>query len=230
MMTGAKRKGAVVRKIDRTGLLWIVVLALFASFGCQPQIEHASPTLTGEYLGQSRPGTQPQILAPGFVLTGAFEYSAAFTPDGKEFYFAISGVPYNVIVFTRWSNDGWTPLEVVPFSGKYDDYDLNFSPDGQKLFFTSRRPLTGQGEPKADNDLWVTTRSEAGWSEPENLGPPVNTEGRENYPSVTVDGTLYFHRYEKDGKKDCDVFRSNFVERPVHRTREAAENRQLRLR
>jgi Tol biopolymer transport system component len=212
MTAGAKGKGAVVTKLDGTGLLRLAVITLIASLGCQPKSDDTSPILAGEYLGQSRPGSQPQIFAPGFVSTGASEYSAAFTPDGKEFYFAISGVPYNVIVFTRQSDDGWTRPEVAPFSGKYDDYDLNFSPDGQKLFFTSRRPLTGRGESKPDNDLWVTMRTDNGWSEPENLGAPINTEGRENYPSVTVDGTLYFHRYKKDGKKDCDVFRSRFVD------------------
>jgi Tol biopolymer transport system component len=211
LICSREQKGAVVKKTGRKGLLRFAVLVFAVSIGCQPRSDKASPVFAGDYLGQERPGTEPRLFSPGFVSTGASEYSAAFSPDGKEFYFAISGVPYNVIVFTRRTDDGWSPPNVVSFSGKYDDYDLNFSPDGRKLFFTSRRPRNGRGEPRPDNDLWVTTRNDDGWSEPENLGSPVNTEGRENYPSVTADGTLYFHRYEKDGKKDCDVFRSKLV-------------------
>ena len=38
-----------------------------------------------------------------------------------------------------------------------------------------------------------------GWGEPYNLGPPVNSDAPEYYPSVTSDGTLYFTREGEDG-------------------------------
>jgi len=41
-------------------------------------------------------------------------------------------------------------------------------------------------------------RTDRGWGKPYNLGPPVNTEESEFFPSVTRDGTLYFSRAEKD--------------------------------
>jgi hypothetical protein len=168
------------------------------------------PVLKGSYLGQTPPGMIPEIFAPGIVSTSAWEYSSTFTPDAKEFYYAISGAPFDVIIVMKEVNGKWTYPQIAPFCGRYSSYDTNLSPDGNKLYYTSRRPLGGKGEPKKDNDIWVVTRTESGWSEPKNLGLPVNTEGAENYPSVTKTGTLYFHRYEKDGKKDSDVFYSKF--------------------
>jgi hypothetical protein len=49
-----------------------------------------------------------------------------------------------------------------------------------------------------------------GWGEPYNLGPPVNTNGAEFFPSVTRDGTLYFTRGTDDGRESY-VYRSRLV-------------------
>ena len=43
--------------------------------------------LKGPYLGQKPPGMTPEIFAPGIISTNLDERIAAFTPDGKEFYF-----------------------------------------------------------------------------------------------------------------------------------------------
>ena len=47
-----------------------------------------SPALKGPYLGQTPPGNQSQVFAPGFVSTGFGELNSVFSADGKEFYFA----------------------------------------------------------------------------------------------------------------------------------------------
>lgn len=46
-------------------------------------------THKGEYFGQKPPGMTPEIFAPGFISTGKAELNSVFTPDGREFYFAI---------------------------------------------------------------------------------------------------------------------------------------------
>ena len=62
--------------------------------------------------------------------------------------------------------------------------------DGLEMFFSSDRMGTiGEG------DLWVSTRNTISdrWSVPVNLGPGVNTEFFENFPTLTSDGqTLLF--------------------------------------
>jgi len=72
----------------------------------------------------------------------------------------------------------------------------SISADGLTLCFTSDRP-GGQG----DYDIWMATRVslEDAWSEPVNLGPPVNTSDFEGFQSISSDGLeLYFSRGSTD--------------------------------
>jgi hypothetical protein len=48
------------------------------------------------------------------------------------------------------------------------------------------------------------------WGEPYHLGPPVNTDAPEYFPSVTAGGTLYFTREGSD--RVSKIFRSRFVD------------------
>jgi len=48
------------------------------------------------------------------------------------------------------------------------------------------------------------------WSEPYNLGPPVNSDAPEFFPSVTTDGTIYFTR-EGEGRLSVTM-RSRLVD------------------
>jgi hypothetical protein len=64
------------------------------------------------------------------------------------------------------------------------------SADGLEMYFVSDRP-GGQG----NGDIWVCTRQnmEDSWDSPMNLGPPVNSQYNEVYPSLSADGLrLYF--------------------------------------
>jgi Tol biopolymer transport system component len=137
----------------------------------------------------------PCLLAPGVVSTGDIEFSPALMPDGKTLYFT-KGSPGMKramwIVVSKFEKGTWTTPEIAPFSGRYNDIDPTISPDGKRLFFASTRPTDGTGTaPRKDFDLWVMERTATGWSEPKNLGAPVNSAGSETTTSVTSDGTLY---------------------------------------
>ena len=47
------------------------------------------------------------------------------------------------------------------------------------------------------------------YGKPENLGPRVNTEGNEQFPSITQDNVLYFSSSSKQGLGGLDVFSIN---------------------
>lgn len=68
-------------------ILMILYLVPCLWMDVQRQPESLSP-LTGPYLGQKPPGSDPEIFAPGIISRpGYFEHSAAlFSPDGKEVY------------------------------------------------------------------------------------------------------------------------------------------------
>ncbi len=81
------------------------------------------PVLQGPYLGQTLPGTTPEIFAPGIVCTGLSERDMAFTPDGGELYFTALFNGGSAIVCCKTVNGKWTPPEVAEFSGRYPDIE-----------------------------------------------------------------------------------------------------------
>ena len=203
----------------------VVMAVLIACIGCggstdskdATELGEVASTLTGDYLGQTLPGTTPELFAPGAISTGLYERDVAMTPDGNEFYFGLISGGYVTIVVTKRENGKWTKPEIAPFCDDPDVFDLepHITPDGRRFLFLSTRP--GEGKLPAKGwvyqDIWVMDRTEDGWSEPYNLGPPVCTDAPEYFPSVTRDGTLYFTREvtEERGKRSL-ILRSRMVD------------------
>jgi Tol biopolymer transport system component len=151
------------------------------------------------------------IFAKGIVSTGSYEFAPAFTPDGKTLYYNITSPTENfhTIVESRYVKGKWSPPQVTPFSGQYSDLNPFVTPDGSALFFSSNRPASNGA--KKDFNIWMVKKTLSGWSEPYNLGAPINTDANENAPSTTSDGTLYFMANRKGGKGGLDIYRARFV-------------------
>lgn len=152
----------------------------------------------------------PALFLDGIVSTNLSERDMAMSPDGNDMYYTIQSNQhvFSTIVHRRKiSNDKWSAAEVVSFSGMYSDLEPFFSPDGKKLYFSSNRQTTGSGT--KDYDIWVVEKTSDGWSSPKNIGAPVNTPANEFYPSVTLDGSVYFTaEYDRGvGKEDIYVSR-----------------------
>jgi Tol biopolymer transport system component len=151
------------------------------------------------------------MLSEGNISTQLNERDFAISPDGKEIYFTISTPKstFQTIVFCRMTSSGaWTSPEVASFAGTFSDLEPAFSADGTVLFFASNRPTSGS-EPK-DFDIWKVTRSGNVWGEPVNVGPTINTEADEFYPSITKSGNLYFTAAYQGGPGREDIYVSNF--------------------
>ena len=166
------------------------------------------PSLNGPYLGQKKPGPTPEIFAPGIVSLGFHEHNIAISPDGKEIFFVAASSDFSryLIMTTRLETGGWTMPEVAPFSGGRNDGAPAFSPDGKRLYFSSRRPHPAGKASADDFDIWYVDRRGDSWTDPMNLGGPVNRGQNEVNPSVTSDGTLYFQRIEKLGTLGWDLY------------------------
>jgi hypothetical protein len=138
----------------------------------------------------------------------------AITPDGKEIYFGVvlGNYDYATIAVTREVEGVWTEPEIAPFATDARHWHIEpaISPDGTRFFFVSNRPLDGEGPPIEHQDIWAMDREGDGWGEPYNLGPPVNTELGEFFPSVAADGTLYFTREDRAAREDL-IVRSRLV-------------------
>ncbi len=92
-----------------------------------------------------------------------------------------------------------------PVNTAYRETQPSLSSDGRTLYFSSNKP-GGKGL----HDIWVSYRDENNkWTEPENLGDPINTIGIEMSPFIHPDNrTLYFSSDEHIGMGGYDIFMS----------------------
>jgi dipeptidyl aminopeptidase/acylaminoacyl peptidase len=206
----------MLRRYFSVMLVTAVLFLSISASGCGGRAEEpvagSFPVLTGDYFGQTPPGDEPELFAPGLISTALFTRDVAIPPDGNELYFSAIVGMYNItqILCTKRVDGVWTKPEVVTFSGNPDYMDVEpaFSPDGKRLLFLSNRPDTVRGTPEGQN-IWAVDRAGDGWGEPYNIGPPVNSEAAEFFPSFTNDGTLYFTR-TAEGR--TDIYRSRLVD------------------
>ena len=104
--------------------------------------------------------------------------------------------------------DAWENIEELPFNDEvFSTGHPTLSPDNSKLYFVSDRE-GGFGQ----TDIYVVDiNSDGSYGDPENLGENVNTQGREMFPFVAKDSTLYF---SSDGYLNLgllDIFKSNIL-------------------
>jgi len=110
------------------------------------------------------------------------------------------------IMVTKKEGEKWgkpKALNFVPDS--LVEAHPSISADGLSLYFVSDMPGGYGGK-----DIWKVTRGSEGddWSEPENLGPDINTEGDEMFPFIHTDGALYFSSDGWPGMGGLDIFRA----------------------
>ena len=181
--------------------------------------------LTGALLAQRRPPAgqsrnppyaagyglpEPRLFGEGIISTGDTELNAAFTPDGTTLYFSkrTPRLQFWAIVVSSFQQGAWRTPEVATFSGQHNDVDPFVSPDGSKLLFISSR----SGQTRGDYDIWIVDRLPSGWGTPRHVPAPVNTESQEYYPTVSLDGTLYFSSTRAGGSGRGDLYRSKLID------------------
>ncbi|MFY0653955.1 MAG: OmpA family protein [Cyclobacteriaceae bacterium] len=103
----------------------------------------------------------------------------------------------------KGKEDDW--VNIRPFEFNNDEYSIghpSINNDGDKMFFSSDMP-GGYGE----TDIYVTYFKNGSWGQPQNLGPEVNTEGKEMFPYANGD-YLYFSSDGLEGLGGLDLFRA----------------------
>lgn len=201
-MRFAKKK---YQSLSVTVILWLFGLCCFTYDIRAQSADQRHPYVSDKPLGE------PTIFAEGVISTGDYDSHPAFTPDGKTLYFLRSTPNFNLwtILISRFENGRWRTPEVAPFSGRHSDADPFITADGSRFYFISNRPLAGKSE--SNLDIWVMEKTRVGWSEPKNLGAPVNSSGSEWYPTIAANGTIYFGSDREGGKGRTDIYRSRLV-------------------
>lgn len=163
------------------------------------------------------------------VNTKYNESSPVFTKDGKTMYFTRNNyndgkkrisddkVIMEKIYKAELINGEWTNVKELPFSNdNYKTAHPALSPDEKTMYFASDMPGSF-----GNSDLYkVSIDSNGNFGSPENLGPTINTEGRETFPFVDADNNLFFASDGHPGLGGLDIFEAksanNSFEKPVN--------------
>jgi hypothetical protein len=168
--------------------------------------------IRGDYFGQILPGDSARLFAPGIICTGMDERDLAVTPDGNEIFFCreAGNFRYVTIFYSRRSDNVWSAPEVFEHctDPAYKYVEPHISPDGTTLYFISTMPADSASE--GNEDIWVCEKNDGKWSGPRNAGAPVNTASKEFFPSVTIDGTVYYTHLDTVAKEEF-IYRSRLV-------------------
>ena len=170
-------------------------------------------------------GTTKEFGSPDFIKaekinTDYHEASIAITNDGKTIYFTRDnvdrrnklgydkeGTSHLKLYKATLVDEQWSDIVELPFN---DDVHSTGHPalsaDNKKLYFVSDRE-GGIGQ----TDIYAVDINEDSYGEPVNLGDKINTEGREMFPFVSQDSTLYFSSDGYLGLGLLDIYKSNII-------------------
>ena len=154
-------------------------------------------------------------LISGDINTKYHEGNITITADGKRIYFDRNdyfdgkyeknedGINQINLYTAVKENGDWK--DVLPVSFNNSEYSIGqpaLSPDGNTLYFVSDMP-GGKGM----SDIYkVSVNKDGSLGKPERLGDNINTEGKEVFPFIDSNGTLYFSSDGHLGVGGLDVF------------------------
>lgn len=154
----------------------------------------ASPRHAG-LLGYDQPGLTPERFEPDILTADSQPHgSLTFSPNQRRLFWSAFPADGVETVFTSTLKGGTLSApRVATFAQgrEYSDGGPAYSPDGQRLFFNSVRPLPGQaaGPPQA---IWYVDKTAAGWADPSPVVSTFDPDWHRGGPTVSRDGTLYF--------------------------------------
>jgi len=141
-------------------------------------------------MGQTPPGNTPELFLPGIVSTAHQDICLAPSPTGNE-------------VIVTQTDVAWFPFLA-----------LIECPDGKTL--QTEIPSFSGSEPVDGRRIWYVDRTSSGWGDPVFVGEQVHEYSYQACPTVTEQGTRYFHAWiEENGERvNADIFRCQLVNGP----------------
>jgi len=153
------------------------------------------------------------------VNTASWESNPSISADGKILYFATKRAEgkgkidlYKAVLFGS-ETDGFPRFRKVENLGEtintpFDEMAPFIHPDGRTLFFTSN------GHPGFGGaDLFRSVLDPSGkWTEPENLGYPINTHKDEVGLVVDAPGKYAYFSSDRPGSEGRDIYRFELPE------------------
>lgn len=125
------------------------------------------------------------------------EYLPSLTADGETLIFTRRVANQQEdLFFSEKTAEGWLParpLETI--NTPFNEAGQAVSADGRFLVFTACGRRDGQGR----CDLYFSKQEKGQWSQPQNMGPPVNTPYWESQAALSPDGRVLFFASDRPG-------------------------------
>ena len=143
------------------------------------------------------------------------ESTPVFTKDGQTMYFTrnnyLNGksgksnkdITLLKIYRAKFIDGKWDDIESLPFNN--DEYNVShptLNEEENKMYFASDMPGT-----LGDSDIFVVDIFlDGSFGKPENMGPIINTAGKESFPFISEQNVLYFSSNGLPGLGGLDVY------------------------
>ncbi|WP_017733179.1 OmpA family protein [Nafulsella turpanensis] len=154
-----------------------------------------------------------------YINSSFAEKSVSMSPDGQLLFYSsnrpggLGGI--DIYVSTKDANGEWGRSKNLGpiINTKFDDESPFIHHDGKTLYFSTkgRKGMGGYDIFKSEYD------SVAGeWTEPVNIGYPINTPDNDVFFVATKDGERgYYASVREDGQGYTDIYMVNFLEEEV---------------
>ncbi|WP_262696319.1 TolB family protein [Kordiimonas aquimaris] len=145
--------------------------------------------LTGPYLGQTPPGSTPEIFAPGNVnKEDSIDLEGMFGSDMNSFYFVREGEEYaGVVKVGEYKGDD------VSYGLAVIEYKNNKWQQSVVAKAVSEPSISPDGNTILLKQAYVE-RTDTGWSEMKSLGEPFSSISIMR-SAISSNGTIYFDTY-----------------------------------
>jgi len=159
----------------------------------------------------------PQKLFSESLLSNFIDGPASFNEKGDYMAYSTclsakpskSDATKNGIFFADKQNGEWGNVQEFEFNDPaFNNIGPAFNKDASVLYFSSDREGGFGGY-----DIYLSHYKNGDWTEPENLGPRINTSGNELFPFYSYNNRLYFSSNILDNKPiKYDIFYSLIID------------------
>jgi outer membrane protein OmpA-like peptidoglycan-associated protein len=154
--------------------------------------------------------TKPEAAGGKSINTDFSEIHACFSFDEKSIYFVSNKEEGSLggfdIWVTRLDDEGkWQKAENLgpAINTPYDEDAVFMHPDGKTMYFSSKGHKT-----MGSFDIFRSVFDNGRWSEPENLGYPINSADRDAFFVVAASGKHgYYSSAKMDAIGETDIYR-----------------------
>jgi hypothetical protein len=151
----------------------------------------------------------PEPIGKPINNASSWEGGACVSPDGKRYFFSSEREGgfggSDIWMVERKNKKEWgEPVNLGPgVNTQYDEAGMFLAPDGKTLFFCSNGPKS-----IGSYDILRTVYENGKWSEPTNLGYPINTTAKEGQLAVGADTRYaYISSNRGGGLGESDLYR-----------------------